>query len=84
MNGGNERKVMFKKIKNAIAKPVAAAGLIALGGLSAHAQGSGTGGPDPTQIYTSVQTYFNAAAVIAITAIGIVMGIRYIKKGLRA
>jgi hypothetical protein len=48
--------------------------------MSAHAQSS----PDPTQIYTNVQTYFNAAAVIAITAIGVVMGIRYIKKGLRA
>jgi hypothetical protein len=72
---------MLKKIKTAIGKPIAAAGLLALGGLSARAQ---TGGPDPTQIYTNVQTYFNAAAVIAITAIGIVMGIKYIKKGLRA
>ena len=71
---------MLKKIKTAIGKPIAAAGLVALGTLSAHAQT----GPDPTQIYTNVQTYFNAAAVIAITAIGIVMGIKYIKKGLRA
>jgi hypothetical protein len=73
---------MLKKIKNSIGRPIAVAALLGLGGLSARAQG--TGGPDPTQIYTSVQTYFNAAAVIAITAIGIVMGIRYIKKGLRA
>jgi len=73
---------MLKKIKSAIGKPIAAAGLLAVGALSAHAQSSG--GPDPTQIYTNVQTYFNAAAVIAITAIGIVMGIKYIKKGLRA
>src|SRR5579863_4830207 len=61
---------------------VAVAGTVAFGALSAHAQGGTT--PDPTTIYSSAQSDFNAAVGIAIGAIGIGAAVFFIRKGLKA
>ena len=74
----------LKSLWNGIKKKAAAAavaGTVAVGALSAHAQ---TGSPDPTTIYSSAQSDFNAAVGIAIGAIGIGAAVFFIRKGLKA
>ena len=73
----------LKNLWNGIKKSataVAIAGTVTVGALSAHAQTA----PDPTTIYSSAQTDFNAAVGIAIGAIGIGAAVFFIRKGLRA
>ena len=62
------------------AATVAVAGTVTVGALSARAQTA----PDPTTIYSSAQSDFNAAVGIAIGAIGIGAAVFFIRKGLRA
>jgi ABC-type sulfate transport system permease component len=73
----------FRSLWNGIRKNAAAiavAGTVAAGALSARAQTT----PDPTTIYSSAQTDFNAAVGIAIGAIGIGAAVFFIRKGLKA
>lgn len=39
---------------------------------------------DPTTIYSTVEGNFDAAALIGVAVAGVIWGIRYIKRGLRA
>jgi hypothetical protein len=65
--------------KNAVA--LAIAGAVAAGALGANGQSTT---PDPTTIYSSAQSDFNAAVGIAIGAIGIGAAVFFIRKGLKA
>ena len=88
--GINERKVSMRKFIQKVggsfralahkAKRLAVfASVLAAGALSARADG-----PDPTTIYSGALTAYNAAVVIAITAIGVGAVIYFIRKGLKA
>jgi len=94
-----QKKVSMNKIKQTVktiggflkslgnglkrgALAMSVAGTVAFGALSVHAQGGTT--PDPTTIYSSAQSDFNAAVGIAIGAIGIGAAVFFIRKGLKA
>ena len=72
-------KTLWTGIKKSAAA-VAVVGGLAAGAFSASAQTS----PDPTTIYSTALTDFDAAVTIAITAIGIGAAIFFIRKGLKA
>ena len=73
----------FRNLWKRIQRRATVAGVavgVAVVALSANAQTS----PDPTTIYSTALTDFDAAVTIAITAIGIGAAIFFIRKGLKA
>jgi hypothetical protein len=61
-------------------KKFVALGVLSLGTVMSQAALTVT----PSSIYSTVESNFDAAALIGVAVAGVIWGIRYIKRGLRA